>query len=198
MSLQQDLGYAETVLELSSVWHFKWHRRRSTSEHSREEKLLSSAAGPPALLTWQHSCRYRPGSIQLSLSKTASRLRLEASMVPGPFPVGSLQVVSSVWKARGFHATDAVVPWDTEVLGALIATRHSQQAHLPWSRGQPLAPSLQATQAAYLFVWSQAKQQHAWPYMPQRAELLSLAAKHPDRSPSAATQGVKPSLAALE
>lgn len=92
--------------------------------------------------------------------------------------------------ARGFHAMDAVIPWDTGVLGALLATRHhSQQAHLPWSRGQPLAPSLQATQSAYLFVWIQAEQEHAWPYMPQDAELLSLAAKHPDRSPSAATQG---------
>lgn len=52
-------------------------------------------------------------------------------MVPGPFPVGRLQVASSVWKARGFHATDAVVPWDTGVWETLIATRHSQQAHVP-------------------------------------------------------------------
>lgn len=72
-----DPGYAETVME---QWHFKWNRRRSTSEHSRQERLLGSAAGPPALLTWQHSRRYRPGSTQISLSKTTSRLRLEASM----------------------------------------------------------------------------------------------------------------------
>lgn len=31
----------------------------------------------------------------------------------------------------------------------------------PASRGQPLAPSLQATQTAYLYVWSQAEQEHA-------------------------------------
>lgn len=50
---------------------------------------------------------------------------------PGTFPVDSLQVVSSVWMARGFHAMDAVIPWDTGVLGALLAARPSQQKPLP-------------------------------------------------------------------
>lgn len=113
------------------LWNFKWHRRRSTSEHSRHEMLLGSAAGPSALLKREHSPGYRLGSTQLSLSKTASRLRLEASMDQRPLPVGSLQAVSSLWMVRGFHAMDAVVLWGMRVQGASLATRHSQEAHLP-------------------------------------------------------------------
>lgn len=74
---------------------------------SRHEMFSGSAAGPSALLKWQHSPRSSLGSTQLSFSQTTPRLRLGVSTGQGQFPVGSLHVVSSVWMARRFHATDA-------------------------------------------------------------------------------------------
>lgn len=54
---------------------------------------------------------------------------------------------------------DAVVPWETGALGGSLATRHSQEAHLPCKQRAAFGSKLASH--TYLFVWPQAEQEHA-------------------------------------
>lgn len=123
-----------------------------------------SAAGPSALLKWQHGPGRSLGSTQLSFSQTTPGLRLGASMGQGPFPAGTFHVVSSVWVVRGFHAMGAGSSLEPDSCPgrASLATTDIAKRHVcPQAKGSlQLQACRPCTQHICLYELRQSKNTH--------------------------------------